>query len=207
MIDNINKKCYTVKIILKFKRRCIKMLEQPRLVAMRIRELRDIAGYSVEETAEKLNIKAEQYAQYEQDGTDIPISVVYALAHIYKSDTTEILTGKSPKKILLSLVKKGQGLKVERFEGYNYENIAHQYKNKTMEPMIVTLDPGGEAPKMVMHSGQEINYCLEGRMTLYHDGNEIILEEGDCAYFDPTKPHGQCAAGDAPAKFLTVINE
>ena len=183
------------------------MLEQTRLVAMRIRELRDIAGYSVEETAKKLNIKAELYARYEQDGTDIPISVIYALAHIYNADTTEILTGKSPKKISLSLVRKGQGLKVERFEGYNYENIAHQFKNKTMEPMIVTLQPGGESPIMVMHGGQEINYCLEGRMKLYYDGSEVTLEEGDCAYFDAAKPHGQGAAGSEPAKFLTVINE
>ena len=183
------------------------MLEQTRLVAMRIRELRDIAGYSVEETAGKLNIRAELYAQYEQDGTDIPISVIYALAHIYKVDTTDILSGKSPKNISLSLVKKGQGIKVERFEGYKFENIAYSYLHRTMEPMIVTLQPGGEVPKMVMHSGQEINYCLEGKMTLYHDGNEVILEEGDCAYFDPSKPHGQCAAGSEQAKFLTVINE
>ena len=183
------------------------MLEQTRLVAMRIRELRDIAGYSVEETAAKLNIPAERYAQYEQDGTDIPISVIYSLASIYGSDTTEILTGQSPKNISLSLVRKGRGLKVERFEGYNFENIAHQFRNKTMEPMIVTLQPGAGAPAMVMHGGHEINYCLEGRMTLWHDGAEITLEEGDCAYFDPSKPHAQYAAGGKPAKFLTVINE
>jgi len=205
MIDFTAEKCYTVKIILKV--RCILMLEQTRLVAMRIRELRDIAGYSVGEIAAKLNIAPELYAQYEQDGMDIPISVIYALAVIYNADTTEILTGMSPKNISLSLVKKGQGLKVERFEGYNFENIAHQFRNKTMEPMLVTLQPRSEPLKMVMHSGHEINYCLEGSMKLYHDGREIILEEGDCVYFDPSKPHGQCAAGDKPAKFLTVINE
>jgi len=183
------------------------MLEQTRLVAMRIRELRDIVGYTVEEIAEKLNITAGIYAQYEQDGTDIPISVIYALANIYKVDTTDILSGKSPRMATFSLVKKGQGIKVERFEGYKFENIAYSFIHRTMEPMIVTLEPGGEIPKMVMHGGQEINFCLEGIMTLYHDGNEIILEEGDCAYFDPTKPHGQRAEGSVPAKFLTVINE
>ena len=71
------------------------MLEQTRLVAMRIRELRDIVGYTVEEIAAKLNISAEKYSQYEQDGTDIPISVIYTLANIYKVDTTDIFSGKS----------------------------------------------------------------------------------------------------------------
>ena len=183
------------------------MLEQTRLVAMRIRELRDIVGYTVEEVAEKLRIPAAQYAQYEQDGTDIPISVIYTLAHIYKVDTTDILSGRSPKMTSLSFVKKGQGMKVERFEGYKFENIAYSFIHRTMEPMIVTLEPGGEVPKMVMHTGQEINFCLEGVVTLYHNGNELTLNPGDCAYFDSSKPHGQRAEGSAPAKFLTVINE
>jgi len=183
------------------------MLEQTRLVAMRIRELRDIAGYTVDEIAEKLGISAERYTQYEQDGMDIPISVIYGIAGLYRVDTTDILSGTSPKMASLSLVKKGRGIKVERFEGYEYENIAYSFIHRTMEPMIVTLMPGSEEPKMVMHSGQEINYCLEGKMILYYDGSEVILTEGDCAYFDARKPHGQRATGTKQARFLTVINE
>ena len=183
------------------------MLEQTRLVAMRIRELRDIAGCTLEETAEKLEVPIERYKQYEQDGTDIPISVIYGIANLYHVDTTDILSGKSPKMSSLSIVKKGRGIKVERFEGYEYENIAYSFIHRTMEPMIVTLMPDGVEPKMVVHHGQEINYCLEGKMILYHDGGKIILEAGDCAYFDAKKPHGQQAAGSEQAKFLTVINE
>ena len=183
------------------------MTEQTRLVAMRIRELRDIAGYTVAEAAEKLNVAAEQYAQYEQDGTDIPISVIFGIAGLYNVDTTDILSGTSPKVATLSLVKKGQGLKVERFEGYKYEAIAYPFIHRTMEPMIVTLMPGGEKPAMVTHEGQEINYCLEGEMTVWHGKSEVTLKEGDCVYFDARKPHGQKAAGPGKARFLTVINE
>ena len=183
------------------------MLEQMRLVAMRIAELRDIAGYSIEEVADKLGVSSEYYEQYEKNGIDIPISVIYGIAGLYHVDTTDILSGTSPKMAALSLVKKGQGIKVERFAGYEYENIAYSFIHRTMEPMIVTLMTGGEMPKMVMHSGQEINYCLEGKMILYYDGSEVILTEGDCVYFDARKPHGQQAADDGQAKFLTVINE
>ena len=183
------------------------MFEQTRLVAMRIRELRDISEYTVEEVADKLGISAEQYTQYEQEGLDIPISIIYGIAGIYHVDTTDILSGTSPKTASLNLVKKGRGIKVERFVGYEYENIAYSFIHRTMEPMIVTLKPGGEKPKMVMHSGQEINYCLEGKMTLYYDGSEVTLDEGDCVYFDARKPHGQQAAGIEQARFLTVINE
>jgi quercetin dioxygenase-like cupin family protein len=60
---------------------------------------------------------------------------------------------------------------------------------------------------MVTHSGQEINYCLCGKMLLLYNGGEVELSDGDCAYFDARKPHGQMASGDSAARFLTVINE
>jgi len=183
------------------------MIDQTKLVAMRIRELRDVSGLTEAETAEKLGISEEIYTKYELAGSDIPVSAVYAIAHLYGVDTTDILSGTSPKMTSLSVVKKGEGIKVERFAGYQYENIAYSFVKRTMEPMIVTLLPDGVIPKLVMHEGQEINFCLEGTMILTHDGSEVILEAGDCAYFDAKKPHGQSAVGDAPAKFLTVINE
>jgi len=183
------------------------MLEQTRLVAMRIRELRDIAGYTAEAAAKKLGVPVERYKQYEEIGDDIPISVIYGIANIYNVSATDILSGASPKLASFSLVKKGQGIVAERFAGYKYENIAYPFMRRTMEPMIVTLSPGGETPAMVMHSGQEINYCLEGEMTVYYDGGEVKLSEGDCVYFDARKPHGQRAYGSGAARFLTVINE
>jgi len=186
------------------------MNEQIIQIAARIKELREIFGFDIKTISEKLGIPEKTYFDYEISGLDIPISVVYNLANIYKVDMTEILSGVSPKLKTMSLVRKGEGIKIERFEGYVYENIAYRFIHRKMEPMIVTLEPCGheEKPKMVTHKGQEINYCLEGEMIVYYDADEIYLKEGDCLYFDPVHPHGQKAAlPDKPAKFLTVIND
>lgn len=177
-------------------------------VAARIKDLREIFGFDTKTAAEKLGIDESLYIGYESSGIDIPISVIYNLANIYNVDTTEILSGTSPKLNTISVVRKGEGIRVERFEGYIYENIAYRFMHRKMEPMIVILNPSDEKPKLVTHKGQEINYCLEGEMIVYYDNKEIHLKEGDCVYFDPVHPHGQKAAlPDKPAKFLTVINE
>ena len=186
------------------------MNEQITQVAARIKELREIFGYDTKTIAGKLGVTEEVYLNYEVSGADIPISVIYNLAHIYRVDMTEILSGTSPKLNTISIVRKGEGIKVERFEGYIYENIAYKFMHRRMEPMIVLLEPSAsdEKPKLVAHKGQEMNYCLEGEMIVYYDESEIYLQEGDCVYFDPLHPHAQKAASkDKPAKFLTVIND
>jgi len=186
------------------------MNEQIKQVASRIKELREIFGFDTKTIAGKLDIPESVYTDYETSGIDIPISVVYNLANIYNVDMTEILSGTSPKLNTICVVKNGEGIKIERYEGYAYENIAYKFMHKKMEPMIVLVEPdsSGEKPKLVTHKGQEINYCLEGEMVVYYDEDVIYLKQGDCVYFDALRPHGQKAAsGDKPAKFLTVINE
>ena len=186
------------------------MKEQIIQVAERIKELREIFGFDIKTISEKLNVTEETYLNYEMSGADIPISVVYNLANIYKVDMTEILSGVSSKLNTISIVKKGEGIKIERYEGYLYENIAYKFMHKKMEPMIVTLEPDstGNKPNFVIHKGQEINYCLEGDIIVYYDNQEIYLSEGDCVYFDPLRPHAQKSASpDKPAKFLVVIND
>ena len=184
------------------------MNEQIMQVAARIKELREIFGFSVDTIAERLNLPESVYSDYEASGADIPISVIYNLANIYNVDTIEILSGISPKLDTISVVRNGEGLRVERFEGYYYENIAYKFMNRKMEPMIVILNPSEKKPALVMHKGQELNYCLEGEMIVYYDENFVYLKEGDSVYFDSIRPHGQKAAlPDKPAKFLTVIND
>ena len=183
------------------------MYNQLNQVKQRIRELREISGYSAAEAAELLGMDEHMYSRCEEGGADIPISLIYSVASLYHVDTTDLLSGKSPKLTTISVVRKGKGIRVERFAGYQYENIAYNFAHRTMEPMIVTLDPDGKKPELVMHSGQELNYCLSGQVSLIYDNNEIILSPGDSAYFDARLPHGQMAGGSGPASFLTVINE
>lgn len=177
------------------------------LIAARIRELRNIFGLSVEEVANELQIAPEIYTAYENDGSDIPISVLYHLANRYGVDLTEILTGLSPRLNTFNVVPDGMGIKIDRYEGYNIQNLAHRFMNKVMEPMLVTLLPSEQEPALVTHAGQEFNYVLEGSIYFLFEEKRILLNRGDCVYFDPTHPHGQMAAGAEQAKFLTVITE
>lgn len=173
-------------------------------VANRIKGLRLLSGFSEDRVAGDLNIPLETYLKYENCEDDIPVSILYEIANLFEVDLTEILTGVSPKLHEASLVKRGEGLTVERLDEYAFESLAYKYAHRKIEPLLVTLLPENK-PELVIHQGQEFNYCLEGRMKVIVGSREYVLEPGDSLYFDPGKPHKMVPLDGHPAKFLTVI--
>lgn len=176
-------------------------------IAQRIAGLRDACGYTREELADELGIDRGIYASYEENGEDIPISVIFQIANKFGVDFTEILTGSAAKLDTYHVVKAGQGRSVQRYEGYNYQDLAWRYTRKIMQPLLVILDPSDEPAELVTHAGQEFNYVVEGAVVLTFGDKELLLEKGDSIYFNPMYPHGQKCGGDKPAVFVTMIAE
>ena len=50
-------------------------------IGARLRELREVSDYTIEELAAELKLSPELYASYEENGKDIPISVIYEIAN------------------------------------------------------------------------------------------------------------------------------
>ncbi|MDL2236629.1 XRE family transcriptional regulator [Christensenellaceae bacterium OttesenSCG-928-K19] len=181
------------------------MNEQIEQIAARIRELREILEISQQEVADKVGIPLAEYQSYENATDDIPIGVLYAVAGEFGVDTTVLMTGEGPRMDEYTIVRGGNGVKVDRYAGYSFSALAANYKNRDMDPMIVTLTKAEQA-ELVSHAGQEFNYVLEGTITIAIGKREFTLETGDSIYFNPAVPHGQRAVTNK-AKFLTVINE
>lgn len=176
-------------------------------LALRIKGLREACGYSQEELASELGIDFNVYKGYEEDGKNIPISVIYEIATKFRVDFTDIITGTGAKLDTYHVVRNGMGKDVSRYEGYRFNDLAFKYSHKIMQPLLVTLDPSDEPAKLVSHTGQEFNIVLSGTVEVVFDNKIITLNEGDSIYFNPTHMHGQRCAGNQKAIFLTVIAE
>lgn len=181
------------------------MTESIQQIASRIREVREDSGLTPAGIAAQLKISLETYLQYEAAERDIPISVLYEMARIFHVDLTELLTGTSPKLHNFCLVKRGEGVEVERYPGYKFESLAYNFVHKKVEPLLVTVEPEDrDQMSLVTHDGQEFNYVLEGTIKVILGGHEVEMNTGDSLYFDPAIPHGQIAL-NGTAKFLTII--
>ena len=182
------------------------MNEKAAHVPDRIKELREILEISALDIAKDTGIPLETYCKYESGELDIPISVLYTIAHRLGTDVTVLLTGEEARMDSAAVCRRGKGVQIERYPGYEFSSLAYNFKNRTMEPLLVQLDSSRPQAAMVSHSGQEFNFVTEGRMKITVGKTEHILCAGDSVYFDARIPHGQCAV-DGTAQFLTIIQE
>jgi len=183
------------------------MEEQIKLIADRLKGLREILKLSVDDFAKACNISPEKYMEYESGNVDIPVSVLYNIAHKFNVDLTVLLSGEEPHMHRYSLVRNEQGIRVERRKDYQYQALAYSFIGRKAEPFLVIVEPKSDKVPLSlnMHTGQEFNYILEGSLKLYLGGKEIILNQGDSIYFDSSIPHGMVALDNKPCKFLAII--
>ena len=181
------------------------MIDEIKMIADRVRELRDILEISVEDMAEKIGVSVEQYLMYENAEDDIPVGKLYLIAAELGVDPTVLLSGQTPRMADYTVVRGGKGVTVERYAGYRFTSLAFNFIDRDMEPMIVSLLPTDEMPELVTHAGQEFNYVVEGEMQLYIGEISYILKTGDSVYFDSSVPHAMRALGGTPTKFLAVV--
>ena len=182
------------------------MQEDLSQIPKRIKELREILEISAMDLAGDISIPLETYLKYESGELDIPISVLYKISARLGVDATVLLTGEDPRMDTASVCRAGKGVKIERYPGYEFSSLAYNFKGRTIEPLLVYLDPSKKAAAPVTHSGQEFNYVIEGKVKVTVGRSEYVLVPGDSVYFDAGLPHGQ-AAVEGPAQFITIIQE
>ncbi|MCL1817948.1 MAG: XRE family transcriptional regulator, partial [Spirochaetaceae bacterium] len=164
------------------------MVENPAQIPGRIKELREILEISAADMAAGINVSPETYDKYESGEADIPISVLYHIAGQLGTNVTVLMTGEDPRMESAAVCRRGKGVQIERYPGYEFSGLACNFKGRTMEPLLVTLDSSRPTAALVSHSGQEFNFVVRGTVKIIVGKAEYVLAEGDSLYFDATLP-------------------
>jgi len=179
------------------------MQEKIKQVASRIKELREIFGVSCGSLAGEFNIPEADYRRYESGAVDIPVGILYQIAHRFQVELTSLLTGEEPRLHTYAVTRSGQGVSVDRSRDYRYQSLAYNFIHKRAEPFLVTVEPGPD--HFNSHPGQEFHYVLAGTLRVMLDQHELVLEPGDSLYFNSSVAHSLTAMHNAPAQLLAVI--
>ena len=178
-------------------------------VAERLKSMRELVGLSVAEMAEAADCSIDEYMLSESGEHDFSFNFLYNCANKLGCDITELIMGDSGKLNCYTITRKGEGLPIIRNSGFNYLHLASNMKDRHAEPFVVTIPYNSELEnrpiETSIHSGQELDYVLEGSIKVHVGGHESILNEGDTIYYNSDAKHGLIAVGGKDAKILAVV--
>ena len=178
-------------------------------IAKRIRELREIMGWTAAEMAEKTEVSEAQYIIYESGEADIPFSFIHKCSLAFDVEMTELLEGKSANLSSYTVTRAGKGQQTAKEDGIDIKNLAPKFRDKIAEPYYVRYEYSAAQQNkpihLAQHSGQEFDFILSGNLKVQIGEHTEILHEGDSIYYDSSTPHGMVAIDGQDCVFCAVV--
>jgi mannose-6-phosphate isomerase-like protein (cupin superfamily) len=130
------------------------------------------------------------------------------LASTLGTNISQLLEGLDSKPQLIVMAPE-EGLKFRRnpdISDIEYESLAHGRPNRRMDPLLLTIVPGGGRVMALPHEGEEFLMVLEGKVMLDYGKKCVELSTGFSAYFDSNVEHRLHNPFDTNARVLCVFN-
>ena len=112
---------------------------------------------------------------------------------------------------IYTAVKKSAASKEKRYAEKSDEELGHSIRwlvpnaqKNDMEPILMTLEPGGTSEPDDPHSGEEFGYVLSGSLILHMGPQRLKLKKGDSFYFSSDAVHSLENTGKTQAQVLGV---
>ena len=180
-----------------------------REVAERIRELREVSGFTVEEMAARTNLTVDEYIQCEAGNRNLSIAFLYRCTLSFGVDMGDLLEGRSPKLRHYDLTRKGEGQRIEEAHHMVGYNLAADFRNRIALPLYMEMKyrPGAEYEdiQLTTHEGQECDIVIRGHMKIQIGGRTEVLHAGDTIYYDSSVPHGMIAVDGEDCAFYAFV--
>ena len=178
-------------------------------IALRIREMREILGYSKQKMADLTEVSEETYRLYETGTVDLPFTFMHKCAKVFGLEITDLLEGQSAKLSGYTVTRRGKGLVTASEDGITIQDMAPMFRKKLATPYWVTYQYSPELQNLPIHTtthaGQEFNLVIKGAMRIKVGDHMEVLREGDSIFYKSSTPHGMIAIDGQDCVFLSMI--
>ena len=178
-------------------------------VVERIKEMRDICGFTTKEMAEKTEVTEEQYVAYESGAIDLPFTFVHKCAIAFNIELTDLLEGQSARLSSYTVTRRNMGHMTANEDGILIQNLAPMFKKRLADPYFCVYeyeeDLQDKPIHLTEHDGHEFDFVIKGSLRVQIGDHIETLHSGDSIYYKSSTPHGMIAVDGEPCKFLAII--
>ena len=172
-------------------------------IGNRLKELRIQKGLTQEELAGRSELSKGFISQLERDLTSPSIATLVDILQCLGTDIQEFFS-ESPKDEQIVFHEADYFEKVDEELGNMVEWIIPNAQKNIMEPIRLTLKPGGSTYPDNPHEGEEFGYVLSGSITIVMGKKKIRAKKGESFYFIPNTAHYIIAGAKTGASILWV---
>jgi len=184
----------------------------PAVIGARVKALRESAGLSLRDLAERSGVSAPMLSQVERGETSPTLTVAARIAAGLDLRLSQLL--RLDEGGAVTVVRARDRTRGgNRRRGHSFETLTSSQPGQRAELSRHTLAPGGatgapDDPPMHEPGSRETALVERGRIVLVCDGQRHELVEGDCVTFDADLPHHfeNPKERNAEAEFLAVVS-
>lgn len=170
----------------------------------RMKAVRQACGLTLESAAHRTGLALSTIHKIENGRVSPSYENLVRIARAYDIGMERLFSSdhEAHQTTRMTVTKAGQGRKV-RSKNFEYEVLCNALAEKKIIPLVTLVEK--RAPlshdDLESHDGEETLYVLSGRVELVVEHYQpVVLEPGDCAYFDSTIKHGLRALDDTETK-------
>ena len=146
-------------------------------IGKRMKELRIQYGLTQQELADRSELTKGFISQLERNQNSPSIGTTPA----------EFFTDEEPEQIVFE--KDDYFEKISEDGNKMIEWIIPNAQKNSMEPVRLTLKPGGSSDTHLPHAGEEFGYVLKGTVRVFYGGKTYTVRAGESFYFQAGKKH------------------
>ena len=169
-------------------------------IGKKLRELRKQNDLTLEDLASRSELTKGFLSQVERNLTAPSIATLEDILEALGSNLSEFFHEEEEKQIVFG----ADDFFVDEKEDYQVEWIIPNAQRNMMEPIRLTLAPGGATYPDLPHEGEEFGYVLQGSVKI-HVGNKVYkAKKGESFYFTPHAKHYIEASSSSGARLIWV---
>ncbi len=181
----------------------------PTVIGARVKALREAAGLSLRDLAERSGVSAPMLSQVERGETSPTLTIAARIAAGLELRLSQLL--RLDEDGTVTVVRASQRRRGgNKRRGHGFEVLTSAQPGQRAELSRHTLAPGGatgaaDDPPMHEPGSRESALVERGSVVLVCDGQRHALVAGDCVTFDSDLPHHFENPTDEEASFLAVV--
>ena len=171
-------------------------------IGKKIKELRVKMDLTQEELANRCELSKGFISQVERDITSPSIATLIDILETLGTNINDFFNDAAPEKIVFA--KDDMFVSEDGEQGRRIDWVIPNAQKNAMEPILITLRPGGKSPRFFPYEGEAFGYVTRGSVVLNMGGKKHRVKRGESFYYKANAEHFLENTSGAEAAVLWV---